>query len=226
VKIRAILGALVLLVSVQANADIINATNTNTEYAPSLNADLQELEWLSLDETLGQSVDSILGGYGGYIGQGWRYANREETAILLNSLSGGVSGLSNDPVVISGASWFMENIANDDRYLTYWSLYSYFIYTDLGDDVPCITPDSPHYCLGRLSTQNHTMPNVSGAITAAWFRDDGGLDDSITVSPIYPNESNPLYGSLLVRPAPTPPTIVDSETGFRGLVSSVFTEGF
>ena len=41
-KLKVILGASILLfVSAQANAAIIDATSTNTEYAPGLNADLQ-----------------------------------------------------------------------------------------------------------------------------------------------------------------------------------------
>ena len=51
-KIKLILGAsLLLIASVQVNAAIINATNTNTEYATGSFANLQGLEWLSLEIT-------------------------------------------------------------------------------------------------------------------------------------------------------------------------------
>ena len=99
-KLRLILAASILLLAGQVGAAIINAANTDTEYSAGFHADLQGLEWLSLDETMGQSVNSILGGYGGFKDEQWRYANRKETAILLNSISGGVSGYSNTMVFL------------------------------------------------------------------------------------------------------------------------------
>ncbi|MCZ6883551.1 MAG: hypothetical protein O7F15_11200 [Gammaproteobacteria bacterium] len=104
-KLRAILGtSLLLLVSVQVGAAIINVTNTNTEYAPGLFANLQGLEWLSLDETQNQSRDSLSAGYGGLLADGWRSSTRTETALLLGSLWDGVySGYSSGNAAGAGS---------------------------------------------------------------------------------------------------------------------------
>ena len=89
-KIKLFLGAsILLLVSGQVNAGIINIANTNTEYDTGKFADLQGLNWLTLDETQNQSRQSVLDGFGGYIDNGWRYATRNETETLVNSIWGG-----------------------------------------------------------------------------------------------------------------------------------------
>jgi hypothetical protein len=108
-QIKPLLGTLILLlVSVQAGAAIINASNTNTEYDKGVFADLQGLEWLTLDETKGQSRISIESGYGGFFADGWRYATLEETGNLILSLWGGVyRGYS--PGNAAGAKWFGDN---------------------------------------------------------------------------------------------------------------------
>ena len=63
-KIRIILAALVLLVSWQVGAAIIDATNTNTEYSPGKFADLQGLKWLTFDLTQAVSRNAVEAGYG------------------------------------------------------------------------------------------------------------------------------------------------------------------
>lgn len=45
------------------------------------------LEWLNLTETLGQSYDAVVGGYGGFISMGFRYAAVEEVRSLYNNVS-------------------------------------------------------------------------------------------------------------------------------------------
>lgn len=42
------------------------------------------LDWLDTTLTQGQSYDAVLGGYGGYIGNGWRYATRAEVIGLFD----------------------------------------------------------------------------------------------------------------------------------------------
>lgn len=46
------------------------------------------LDWLDGDLTLGQSYDSVIGGYGGYISDGWRYATIEQVGGLFDSARG------------------------------------------------------------------------------------------------------------------------------------------
>ena len=135
-KIKIILGASILLfVSVQVNADIIDANNTNTEYAPGKYADLQGLQWLTLDETLGESYDSIISGYNGLTNDGWRYATRQETETLLGSLWGGtISGWSHDNA--DGAKWFTSvfGLTASAPSLFFPTLdHSYFLFGDLTD---------------------------------------------------------------------------------------------
>jgi len=48
------------------------------------------LEWLDLTLTNGKSHDDIVGGYGGYLTSGWRYASMDELIQLFND--GGGSG--------------------------------------------------------------------------------------------------------------------------------------
>jgi hypothetical protein len=80
-KIKLILSASILLLSAQVNASIVNSTNTDTAIGNGRPADLQGLEWLSLDHAINQSRDQIWGNFTDSYGTDWdrddlRYAIR------------------------------------------------------------------------------------------------------------------------------------------------------
>ena len=106
-KIKYLLIALLLSFASISNAAIIDISNTNTEYASGMFSDLQGLQWLSLEQTQGQSRESIESGFGNYFSEGWRYATALETETLINSVWGGnYSGYSQDNA--SGAKWLID----------------------------------------------------------------------------------------------------------------------
>jgi hypothetical protein len=50
------------------------------------------LEWLDVTATIGQSYNDIIGGFGGYIASGYRYANITDMCSLFGSLGDAVPG--------------------------------------------------------------------------------------------------------------------------------------
>lgn len=95
-----------------ANANIITGPQT-TDGGKVVN--LQGLEWLSLNQTVGQSRLDVEAGFTAANGDvwakdEWQYATRLQTSTLLSSLWGQISsGWSEDN--FDGASWFLENFA-------------------------------------------------------------------------------------------------------------------
>lgn len=86
---------------------------------------LQGLEWLSLDHTLGiETVDLASGftdNYGTFIvDQGWRYATIEEASLLMNSLwmieNGGWR-----PGDLDGRGWYIQNFGPESPNFTFWN---------------------------------------------------------------------------------------------------------
>lgn len=179
-KIKLILGASILLFTSIANAAIINAFNTNTEYAPHLNADLQGLDWLTLDNTLGESPNTVNGLLDTYEGGGWRYATRLETETLTGSLWGGtISGFSLDNA--NGARWF-----NDIFSVTWSTPSSYFPVLDYSDfffGAPgdC-DPDLSLTCYG--SVRSLTRGPLPGQIPAVRVS-----DGEVVIQELVPFES-------------------------------------
>lgn len=65
----------VLLSPVAAHADLIDAGATTQDTVTGL-------EWLDLSATADQSYNSVIGGFGGYIADGYRYATSAEVVAL------------------------------------------------------------------------------------------------------------------------------------------------
>ena len=105
----AIAASLLSSVSSFANAGIISGLQ-KTDLGK--NVDLQGMEWLSLEHTAGLSRFDIENGFTDRYGQvwaagEWRYATRNQTELLLNSLWGQTwDGWSSDNV--DGVNWFLE----------------------------------------------------------------------------------------------------------------------
>ena len=72
-----------------ASAASILIDNGATTYDPGTH-----LSWLDLTATAGQSYDAVTGGFGGYLADGWRYANRAELGQLFSD-AGGVGPFDN-----------------------------------------------------------------------------------------------------------------------------------
>ena len=109
--IKAALTASVLMTTCfNANAGFVSGTHTTAEGKV---VDLQGLEWMSLEHTVGISRDDIEDGFTDRYGTTWNagewsYATREQTETLLTSLWGGqYSGQSTSNY--DGAEWFISN---------------------------------------------------------------------------------------------------------------------
>jgi len=194
------------LLTSNVQAAVINNTNTNTEFKTGEYADLQGLDWLSLDMTAGQSRQDVERDYyGGYLIDGWRYASRKETEDLLGSLWGGVNDW--DIGNLSGADWFLETFGKTN--ITSISSYSAsFLFGNEGD-CTTITHES---CIGRVA-----INNGDGS-----FREDLGLDAGISSqNDTAQNVRGSIYSSLLVRdtisPVPVPAAAWLMGSGLLGL---------
>jgi hypothetical protein len=223
---RLLTASLLLLVSVQVSAAIISAINTNAEFESGKFADLQGLEWLSLDVTAGKSRSEIDAGFDDLLLNGWQFATRNQAETLVTSLWGGsYSGWSNDNY--SGASWFI----NSFRPLAYSSsgnyedqYYSKFLF---GSDLEC-SSQIAYTCFGTISTVENYKLDITNATNSTGQHfvlsytansGQGGLfyysqglnagdwdDTNIAKSK---GDSNSNWGSLLVRASSIPePSII------------------
>jgi len=64
-----------------SRANLINAGSFVTDTISRLN-------WLDLPATEGQTYDAVIGGYGGYLAAGWRYATSNEVSELFSHAGG------------------------------------------------------------------------------------------------------------------------------------------
>ncbi len=76
-RIAAVLGATALLAGGVANAALVKQGQFTLDTATNL-------EWVDLTATQGLSVDQVLGGAGGWVGQGFQYASFGQVGQLLN----------------------------------------------------------------------------------------------------------------------------------------------
>lgn len=164
--------------------------------------DLQGLEWLSLDRTRGYSRVQLESGYDGVFASGWRYATRQETSQLLQSLWGGVQGGSwaNG----DGANWFFQHLGGGNLWAGQNELHSFFY----GASGECGN-DATESCRGMYGV---SYSNV-GYPPTGWFYDDAGLSASAIPMTIQADEMSLSFGSLLVRGSSSV-----SEPGTIGLV--------
>ncbi len=212
-----------------ANAGFISASNTNLQYASGRYANLQGLQWLTLDETkhksrLAVERSSLMEN------DGWRFATRAETATLLGSLWGGsMVGLSASNY--DGAAWFLNTLgglaSNQGPILTN-HLHSYFFF---GDDGEC-SSNTNKSCVGNVTNFDNRSKDalgydaISSSLVSSYTADSGragffseklGLDaglDSGNKS-TRKNIAKESWASLLVRdetstavPEPAPITLM------------------
>lgn len=224
-----IVFALVLMGWVGAvPAYIITADNFDLEYSPGYFADLQGLEWLSLDETVGISRFDIENGYGGFFANGWRYATRNETETLLNSLI--ITYLGSAPENMAAATWFLDTFGRLFIYnsATQPQEVSQFFY---GEDYACNPYTDEYSCwafIELLWDDNwggyYAYNIITGVVEVTTeIGDDfgsiiyyGAPTLQYTLSKGHNHE---YFSSLLVRSEiPEPPVIVLVGLGFLGIL--------
>lgn len=199
----------------QASAIVINSSS-------STNADLQGLEWLSLDVTAGMSRQEVENSTLITSGE-WRYATRSETETLINSLWGGVyNGHSADNA--PGALDFLTNWSALHVSLAGYTnpKQSSFLFGDAGDCHPlpfyiCVGnvqhfDNSPHtWTVTNVITGATETPYVANSGVVGYFSEFSGGDFGLNSinSTMYFTNSSTSVGSLLVRDAavPLPPTL-------------------
>lgn len=198
--LKAAFAGLVLSVSVFANAGIISGT----EYTDDGKlVDLQDLEWLTWDETYGISRTSIEAGYNGLLAQGWRYATTDELGTLFASLWGGVNGWNS--ANYDGSQWLWENFDNPD-------FLSGNVLSRFGDlHVGATTNYNAHW---RAASTDYI--NESG-----WFSSNYGASFNF-LDTLVKHETN--ASSVLVRDVdvPEPSTLAIFALGMIGLASRRF----
>ncbi|QEF96822.1 hypothetical protein Mal15_08520 [Stieleria maiorica] len=74
--------------------------------------DLQGLEWLTFDETIGVSRQQIENGYKNLMNEGWRYATRQKVATRFQSLAPVYTGVAKSPEYYDRTQWLWKNFDN------------------------------------------------------------------------------------------------------------------
>lgn len=194
-----------------ATGAIISGTHqlSNGKYV-----DLGGLEWLDLQSTVDAPRESVLGPtYDGH--SDWRFATRQETENLLDSLWGGVAEQWHD-TNFAGADWFRHNLGVSDAAAGGIQYAAYFFY---GSDADvAAVPGTGNSLSGQIYVNYHSdvFPNNQG-----WFTDASGLSTGVTPDNqvVKTDGFYPLTSHLLVRDAtvPVPAPIVLLASGIAGL---------
>jgi hypothetical protein len=116
-RIKAILSGLMLagaLVSGGVHAALVSSTSGLIDYATGL-------EWLRVTATQGQTYNSVMAGYGGYVtNDGWRFANTNDISTLFGDAGGVETGYNSYSYLNAPAAELLisllgmtENCGND-----------------------------------------------------------------------------------------------------------------
>ena len=153
-RIRLAVASLLLIVPFAASADLIDVGDTTID-------DDTGLEWLDLTFTAGQSFNSIIGGFGGFVADGYRFATAAEVLTLfanagIPEIDAGLQSANRDSVTALIALMNADLWGNADDFS---GQFGYFMTADLGTGLlwsPAYLPTSAEATTGpnRLAGHN------------------------------------------------------------------------
>jgi hypothetical protein len=182
--ILALLVSLTLPIIQPAYASL-NSSDYSTDGDGLLTVDTDTgLEWLDLTATNYQSVNSVLGGYGGYIQDGFRYATTNEVLALLTH-----AGITHFDGVLRVQDWQGTQLIHDLFGITNY-----------------ISPNDPYYSWGMSELDyGYQAAHLTFVTTKPFGGDMGGGARFESYGQAFSAEDH--IGSFLVRvttPVPEP----------------------
>jgi hypothetical protein len=183
---KKLLPLLFLFAGFQANATLIDNGSTTVDTATNL-------EWLDVTATLGESYNSVIGGFGGYIADGYSVATTSQLCVLFGALGDSIANCPDAGVDTLAAANVAEFIYKfGDTTVSQPGYAGTFGWYDSGD---VLLLDA----VGLGCIEGSAMSVGCVRRNGAWA--DGAFD---TVS-----WSHPLVGGWLVRVASVPePAII------------------
>jgi hypothetical protein len=94
---KKLLPLLFLFAGFQANATLIDNGSTTVDTATNL-------EWLDVTATLGESYNSVIGGFGGYIADGYSVATTSQLCVLFGALGDSIANCPDATIVLDAAN--------------------------------------------------------------------------------------------------------------------------
>jgi hypothetical protein len=183
---KKLLPLLFLFAGFQANATLIDNGSTTVDTATNL-------EWLDVTATLGESYNSVIGGFGGYIADGYSVATTSQLCVLFGALGDSIANCPDAGVDILAAANVAEFIYKfGDTTVSQPGYAGTFGWYDSGYTLV-------HGTVGMGCIEGSIFFIACAGTNAAWTDSGGLLIDSDSL----------LFGGWLVRDASVPePAII------------------